>query len=175
MTLAVQFHPTKYSWVADLEFAEHSSIPVAGQMAENAMTGRHCRTALIVRSIESEPLFETLERVFEELNLAYGFEIDGIREPLQLITYDVGDYIGWHIDGGMEGVHSRKISLSLQLSDGIEYSGGNLDFPDGTCHPFCRAKGAVIAFPAFITHSVSKVSRGRRQALVAWSHGRQFV
>ena len=144
-------------------------------MAESATTGRRCRTAFVARSVVSEPLFETFERVFAELNVQYGFEIDGIREPLQLVSYDVGEYIGWHIDGGMEGVHSRKISLSLQLSDGDEYSGGNLEFPDGTCHPFCRARGAVIAFPAFISHCVSKVSSGRREVLVAWVHGRQFV
>ena len=69
---------------------------------------------------------------------------------------------------------ARKLSLSVQLSDGADYDGGDLRFPGPTDEPAPRERGALIAFPSFVTHRVEPVTRAERLSLVSWISGRPF-
>ena len=72
----------------------------------------------------------------------------------------------------------EKLSLTLQLSDGSEYEGGNFELNDGTGQglPYdaLRKKGSVLIFPSFLMHRVTPVTSGVRKTIVAWFEGRQF-
>jgi PKHD-type hydroxylase len=143
-------------------------------MAPNATTDRSCTTQSIPRSDARDALFQRLWTYFCQLNQSYGFVIDAIEEPMQLITYNPGDHIGWHIDHGRGEAARRKLSLSIQLSDEAEYDGGDIEFPDGNFHPFSRRLGASIMFPSYLFHRVTPVTRGVRRSLVVWCHGPTF-
>ena len=38
----------------------------------------------------------------------------------------------------------------------------------------CRGRGTVVMFPSFLGHRVTRVTRGRRVALVSWIYGPPF-
>jgi PKHD-type hydroxylase len=143
-------------------------------MMPGASTGRVCGVVHVQRSDVTTALFAEVEKCFKAINALYEFDLENIAEPIQIIHYEKGEYINWHVDNAMGRNDRRKLSLSLQLSESSEYSGGDLEFADGTCHPFARERGAVTAFPSAFAHRVSEVTDGRRVALVAWMHGPPF-
>ena len=81
----------------------------------------------------------------------------------------VADHFKTHIDAGPQ--HStRKLSFSLQLTDGATYQGGDLILANQLAEG-SRAQGSIIFFPAVIEHEVTPVYRGTRHAIVGWVHG----
>jgi PKHD-type hydroxylase len=79
----------------------------------------------------------------------------------------------WHQDFGT-GV-SRKLSNVVQLSDPSEYEGGNLQIMTNSGVQRIRKKrGLAVAFPSFTFHTVTPVTAGTRQSLVAWVSGAPF-
>ena len=76
-------------------------------------------------------------------------------------------------DGSSEYVaHTRKLSMSLQLSDEKSYDGGDLIlYYDQQKYPTPKSKGTIIVFDSRITHEVTPVTRGERYSLVKWIHG----
>lgn len=81
----------------------------------------------------------------------------------------VGDHFRNHIDAGP--THStRKLSFSLQLTDGDTYQGGDLLFSDRLAEGY-RNQGSVVIFPSIVLHEVTPVYRGIRHAIVGWIHG----
>lgn len=128
----------------------------------------------IERDRRSEWLFRRLETTFRQLNAWYRFAADGILEPLLLARYPVGPGFTWHVDALDGPTSTRKVSLSVQLSDGDAYEGGDLEFiPDGVLQ-LSRLRGTVIGFPSFCAHRVTPITRGERLVLVGWMHGPSF-
>lgn len=109
---------------------------------------------------------------------AFGFDLWGMDERLQLLDYDAREqaFFGWHADRGRSGfAKSRKLSVSVQLSDPADYQGGVLELnPDGTTVAVPRDRGAAAVFASTVLHRVGPVTRGRRIALTAWFHGPHF-
>jgi PKHD-type hydroxylase len=173
----VRFEIGRYRRLADEVCAKYAHLPpsIRGTMAITATVGRKCDVTKIERNDETEWLYNSLETVAANANREYGFSTSGIEEPLQLVTYGVGDSIDWHIDTGQALAARRKLSISLQLSEPDEYTGGDLDFPDGMFHPFARARGTAICFPSYLFHRVSPITAGARRALVAWYSGKPFI
>lgn len=106
----------------------------------------------------------------------FGFEIAGIEKAIQIARYD-GDVQGgydWHTDFGVME-QTRKLSISVQLSDSADYSGGDLEF-DLSSEPTKagRERGLAIAFPSFVRHRVAPVVAGARYSLVAWINGPRY-
>ena len=110
-------------------------------------------------------------------------------ETCQFTIYTKGQYYGWHQDswqgayktpGIMQG-KSRKLSMTVSLSDQKEYAGGNLEF-DFRALPqnkpqACKginSKGSLVVFPSFVWHRVTPVTRGTRYSLVSWHTGDPF-
>ncbi len=105
----------------------------------------------------------------------YHFDLSGIYEPLQIAEYTEGDFFDWHSDFGNGQASTRKLSLSVQLSEPDTYTGGDLQFKVNTNQINApRSKGSVIIFPSFIQHRVTPVLTGSRKSLVAWITGPHF-
>ncbi len=103
----------------------------------------------------------------------FGVEITGIEQALQVARYDADTKGGyeWHTDFGMDQ-QTRKLGISVQLSDPDTYEGGALEF-DVSTEPTLgpRERGMVIGFPSYVRHRVAPVTKGARYSLVAWIHG----
>jgi len=96
--------------------------------------------------------------------------------PLQYTEYkaEQGGHYDWHVDvdWNEESWFDRKLSVTVQLSDPSEYSGGEFQFKE-TENPdeSCKAKGTVLVFPSYLLHRVTPVTSGTRKSLVAWFEG----
>lgn len=120
------------------------------------------------------------ERVRASNEAHFGFDIHGLWQGLEYLRYDftsmgpVGHY-DWHQDFGGGVASLRKISLSIQLSSPSEYDGCRLQlFTDRTVDPGCVELGDGVMFPSWLPHCVTPITRGTREALVAWVAGPRF-
>jgi PKHD-type hydroxylase len=137
---------------------------------------RRSQIAWMINNHETAWVFERLGDVASRLNADYfGFDLTGFGEKLQLTNYEQSEngMYGWHQDYG--GVVSRKLSLSLQLTDPSEYEGGNLQIMSGgEPETAKKQRGLIVAFPSYAVHQVTPVTQGSRQSLVAWISGPVF-
>lgn len=135
---------------------------------------RVCKTSWIEETAETSFVFARLREVVRSVNGLYALDAKGFAEPLHYVVYEPGGRFDWHTDLGPGPMSTRKVSISIQLSDDSDYSGGDLEFcPHGVIDEF-RGQGNAIAFPAYIAHRVIPVATGVRHALVAWIHGPAF-
>tara|TARA_B100000287_G_C20604956_1_gene769671 strand:- start:112 stop:1023 length:912 start_codon:yes stop_codon:yes gene_type:complete len=76
----------------------------------------------------------------------------------------------------------RKLSMTLNLTEPTDYTGGDLKFDFGphagrgrfkTCKEI-RPRGSIIIFPSYLHHQVTPVTKGTRYSLVIWSLGKPF-
>jgi PKHD-type hydroxylase len=102
----------------------------------------------------------------------WNYDIWGYHDSLQYTTYfDRGGHYDWHGDLG-SGMSNRKLSCVLQLTDGSEYDGGDLQFNTGSqIVTIPKEKGLITFFSSFVLHRVTPVTRGKRQTLVTWLSG----
>jgi len=126
------------------------------------------------------------EKLIDLLKIAnksmWNFNITDVLDSLQLAEYTdssengKNDFYDWHVDIGQNATSTRKISVSVQLTDPSEYQGGDLEFMMGrSIIKAPREKGTVIFFPSYILHKVNEVTHGTRKSLVLWFHGPPFV
>ena len=126
-------------------------------------------------------------------------------ENFQYTIYDynpdlpTGDYYTWHTDHGGEvhvdpnGLsHHRKLSMTIQLSDPLDYEGGKFQWLEPNPQfdrikfgdkqfdldkgirtlPFsAQAIGSICLFPSWLYHQVTPVTRGTRVSIVGWYNG----
>lgn len=122
-------------------------------------------------------IFNRLAALVERENASHWrFRLTHI-EPPQLLRYPTGGHYGWHTDLGSTGLMAlRKLSLTVQLSDGATYEGGELEVQVGgrTVSP-PRPLGAALLFPAWQRHRVTPVVAGTRHALVCWFIGKRSL
>ena len=102
-------------------------------------------------------------------------DIKGFYDSLQYTIYDSNDGVSkydWHTDTGPDMNH-RKISLSAQLSDPDDYSGGVFELERGGMLETVGhlEKGSAIMFPSILRHRVLPVRNGVRKSLVVWIAG----
>jgi len=126
-------------------------------------------------------------------NAGWNFKWDW-NEDSQFTIYEKGHYYNWHYDQQplpLKHKHKnkningkiRKLSLTLQLTDKSQYTGGDFQFKwikenqdllevltvDGA-----KDIGTVIVFPSFIDHRILPITKGKRESLVNWSLGRPY-
>jgi PKHD-type hydroxylase len=123
---------------------------------------------------DSEWLYEKIWQIFLAVNRWFKFDLLGLVDEIQFAKYSVGDRFGWHLDAGGGQASTRKLSMSVQLSNGEEYSGGDLEFCACSELEARRRRGTIIVFPSFLAHQVTLVTQGTRCSLVAWAHGPTF-
>ena len=146
-----------------------------GETTENPT--RITRTAWVAQVAETAWLYERMERIARTINNdVYRFDLTGFSDLLQYTVYhgDEGGHFDWHIDQIPQPA-LRKLSFSVQLSDPSAYEGCDLEIHAGTrIEKVTRAKGAVVAFPAYVIHRVTPIRSGTRKALVCWTAGPAF-
>lgn len=122
---------------------------------------------------ESNHVYQKIFTLVKKANAEmWKFNLSHFKEQLQLGEYIEGEgHYDFHMDVG-ENSSTRKLSVSIQLSDPEEYEGGELKFllsRNTITAP--KTKGTVIIFPSFFMHKVSMVTKGMRKSLVIWVHG----
>jgi len=128
-------------------------------------------------------------------NAGWNFNWD-FSESCQFTKYKLNQYYDWHCDS-WDKVYDqpktsshgkiRKLSMTCQLTDGSEYSGGELEFDFRQYDPPQRdeakhlrkateilPKGSIVVFPSFVWHRVKPVTKGVRYSLVVWHLGYPF-
>ena len=135
--------------------------------------------AWLERSDDTTWLYARLEQVVQRLNTQYyKYELyPQLRERLQYTIYEghAGGHYDWHVDHGAATPDARKLSISVQLSDGAAYQGCDLElsYGDGVVAA-PRGAGTVVAFSSYVLHRVSPITAGVRKSLVAWVSGPDF-
>jgi len=142
-------------------------------------------------------IFKEIHPYIHRANKEAGWNFDWERsESCQFTKYKLNYYYDWHMDSWNEAYNKpgspehgliRKISVTCQLTDGSEYSGGELQFDTRDYDPHMRdedrhvitskeilPKGSIVVFPSFVWHRVQPVTRGTRYSLVIWNLGRPF-
>ena len=105
----------------------------------------------------------------------FRFDLVGLGEPMQLARYETlyEDHYDWHQDYGT--AVSRKLSVTVQLTDPDRYDGGTLQImATGKILEPGNERGRVIVFPSYQMHRVTPVTNGVRHSLVAWISGPAF-
>jgi len=190
----LDFHPTStfVIWANAFSPAELDLIEAYGDRltADQATVGsdaaegmrvrgdiRVTQTAWMDAAAESKWIYDRIQGVARALNdRVYQFDISGFSEHLQYSVYHgtEGGHYDWHVDHGPLRTR-RKLSISVQLSSGEDYDGGDLELLYGNSPTqLDRTRGAFIIFPSFMLHRVTPVTRGTRWSLVAWIHGKRW-
>ena len=121
----------------------------------------------------------------------FRYDIDGFANDLiQYSSYKEGEYYHWHVDSsigvsiipgenkeenfiklGSEQI--RKLSITLQLSNPEDYSGGEFQLLTDENESFFapKEKGTIVIFDSRLRHRVRKVNWGERKSLVGWAVG----
>ncbi len=106
----------------------------------------------------------------------FGFDISGISE-YQIAKYNISEYYKEHMDCKLRNAPStRKLSVTVQLSDPNEYDGGDFIFGKDIPQPpkQVKNKGSILVFPSFLYHQITPVKKGDRFSLVGWYEGPQW-
>ena len=121
---------------------------------------------------------DRLVDVVREANRGFGFDLDAMAESPQVARYGAErqGHFGWHSDIGEGPVAARrKLTLVVQLSEAAAYEGGALELmPGAGVLTAEKARGWATAFPSFVIHRVTPVTRGERHSLTIWAHGPAF-
>ena len=120
-------------------------------------------------------IFQRLAAAVNNMNKQFwNFDLTYI-EALQFSKYEEPNgFYRPHIDMMYQGIGTRKLSFTLQLTDPEEYDGGDLVLLTGEEELMGRQFGRMTAFPSYLLHEVKPVTRGTRYSLVGWVHGPKF-
>ena len=110
-------------------------------------------------------------------------------QAIQFAEYTKGAFYGWHQDAsGIDPENeTRKLSLTLVLSNPDNFEGGELQFYNGdrptedmgdiTAEQVIndiKSQGTVIVFDSRDFHRVTPVTKGVRHSIVCWTVGPNF-
>jgi len=124
-------------------------------------------------------IFARLAGVINGMNeVFFGFDLTSMEQGIQFTRYSApGEHYEWHIDRGVN-YGTRKLSLTLQLSEPDDYEGGDLQLwfggGDDEIITASRDRGVMTLFPSYVMHRVKPVTKGVRYSLVCWVSGPSF-
>jgi PKHD-type hydroxylase len=121
-------------------------------------------------------MYQRLTDIITALNTGYfKFDLFGFIESFQFTEYNApSGHYGKHIDCMSNGA-VRKLSFVLQLSNPKDYEGGELQtHTSSTPDVMKKEQGTIIAFPSYILHEVTPITKGKRYSLVGWITGKPF-
>ena len=132
-------------------------------------------------------IFDRLSWVTEKINdRFYEFNLNGFPvfqytvydgKKKQKYDYHMDTILG--TDKPVDMPETRKLSMSLILSDPKDYEGGEFYIQSGAPEKekllkMEQLKGRVLAFPSFMIHGVAPVTKGKRESVVVWVEGPKF-
>jgi PKHD-type hydroxylase len=163
----------------DRLIAEHAPLVAEGKLGAGDENAAVRRSQVVFLGLEDKYrwLYERVGAAAQECNrMFFGVDIASVEPNIQLARYDASDqgHYTWHTDfGGYRPL--RKVSVTIQLSRSEDYDGGDLElFFGNEPRKLERTRGAFIAFPSFVLHRVTPVTRGTRWSLVAWILGNRW-
>ena len=124
----------------------------------------------------------------EANNIQFNYDLTYFQ-AIQFAEYKDGGFYGWHQDAsGIDpNNETRKLSLTLVLSDPNNFEGGELQFFNGDrpiedmgqitgeqVQQDIQAQGTVIVFDSHDWHRVTPVVKGVRHSIVCWTVGPNF-
>ena len=180
-----------YSWQAELseEHCEAIKLLFAEGNVKEAEIGNVANIDKSIRSSNILPCpFDSengiyLDRIMNKyITMAnrecFGVNLNGFKE-FQVAKYGKGDFYDYHMDSNIQDNRSqRKLSITVQLSDSIDYVGGDFEFSKDIGKldkKKLREKGTILVFPSFLYHRVTKVTKGERFSLVGWYEGADWI
>ena len=93
----------------------------------------------------------------------------------------MGDFYDFHQDSTHSPMdyekETRKLSMTVQLSDPDSYEGGEFYFYNGNNkeeEPPSQEQGSIIVFDSRMWHRIAPVTKGVRYSLVSWILGPSF-
>ena len=161
-----------------LETGKPTESELAGNYDENILN-KEVRDNKEV-TINNEKLNNKLKMVFELSNLSiWKYNIQEM-EKVKILRYENGGKYKWHTDCGSQETSLRKLTAIVQLSDETKYEGGNLEFgitdkSGKNNYTAPRTRGSITIFPAFLSHRVTPITKGKRYSLITWMLGDCFV
>lgn len=177
------------AWCTDV-FADHEldSVIRIGEQIEldRASTGggtnpkvRDSFVAFLYPNDVTGWIFDKMSQAIVQMNdQFFGFDLTCMEQGLQFTRYCApGEHYDWHIDrGGQFG--TRKLSVTMQLSNSDDYEGGDLELWFGGSEEDImkadRTRGLMTFFPSWVMHRVAPVTKGVRYSLVCWVSGPSF-
>lgn len=94
---------------------------------------------------------------------------------VRIVEYTAGNFYRRHTDWSPGAGRLRKLSMSVQMTDGADYVGGDVILYAGPMdEKLPRSIGTFGLWPAWVLHEVSEVTSGCRYAMVAWAQGEPF-
>ena len=173
------FTPSELDWIEALgDSLALGKATLAGGTEEDEYAAiRITQTAWIPPSVETKWVYDRMQGAIRTINdQVWQFDLRGFSEHFQYTVYhgNEGSHFDWHVDQG-DLIKSRKLSVSLQLTDPSGYDGCELQLHGGRNTEVApKGRGVLIAFPSYVLHRVTPITRGTRKALVVWSTGPKF-
>jgi len=142
---------------------------------------RTTQVAWVTRGSDTEFLYQRMEAALLRLNAEYfRSDLSGLATFQYALYQDTeSGYFDWHNDYGRlrdaPQQEPRKLTASLQLSDGASYEGCDLEVR--AAHPIDvapRERGTLVAFRANALHRVTPITSGIRKSLVFWAVGPEY-
>lgn len=131
-------------------------------------------------------IFDRLNGVIEWINNNfYNFDLNGygVFQYTEYNDFEKGEY-NFHTDTIMSQnmpmtmMETRKLSIVMPLNQpGIDFEGGDFQINQGQekdAMTIPLNRGRIIAFPSWMIHRVSPVTKGKRKSLVIWVSGPKF-
>lgn len=107
-------------------------------------------------------------------NRCWNFDLDSNTPGAWLQTYETGEQYHIHADASIG--QTRKLTVVAILSSPSDYDGGFLRVvPYPEFYEVPRTRGTLVAFPPWLLHEVTPVTRGRRQTINLGFWGPRFI
>lgn len=123
--------------------------------------------------IDAPRTYNLIQSLIIEEYAGSNLDIGNISE-FQYVHYPVGGMFKWHQDiihkPDKDG-RVRGLTFSLNISEESDYEGGELQLKidKNKTISLGKKKGSYLIFPSFMTHQVTKVESGNREAIVVWT------
>lgn len=174
-----------------IDICEQSELNKATVGEEDTIDNRS--RDCLVNFHENDRIYEIITPFINKANISSDWNFSLTRhEVCQYTVYNKSQFYGYHQDslthpyndehdGRFRGM-TRKLSMTLQLSDSSDYTGGDFYFKYMTSSgvieervDYAKNIGTIIVFPSFVWHKVEPVTTGTRKSLVCWTLGYPFT
>ncbi len=165
--------------ISDIEeYISHQELEKAKVLHMNRKSADKARSSMIHWMNNEDykdflmPIYDIISRNVRMINDGMWRYNYGGYGVFQYSEYTEGDHFNWHIDQIEIKGESRKVSFSIGISDESEYEGGDLGFKAAEEEDYYKiGRGDIIAFPSWMLHKVTPVTKGKRRVLVGWGEG----
>lgn len=167
------------------------TIKPSVNFSNNKIDIRKSKNDFLFLDNENRWIFEKINHFIEHVNSRF-FKMNLIGyESIQYAEYQskTQDKYDWHTDlifgDKLQDtkyipniILTRKLSISILLSDETTYEGGNFELHTNGEHKPNKIEmkqGSAVVFPSYVFHRVTPMITGTRKSLVVWVVGNNFV